>query len=798
VLDSISSIYSLRRRSILILIYVLFAPSFGALAQGPVDCQNLLVVCADIPLLSLIRPLGPGADDFANTNNKAPNCDFTENNSVWLKVPIATSGTLEFTIGSGRVNDHNFAIYGPNVSCDNLGSAIRCSSTDPEAAGVPPITGLRSGETDVSEGPGVRGNGFLKPLDVNAGEEYIIFIDLVPRSNNSTTNWIRWSGSASLVAPPVANKPPNMERCDEDGDGIVVFDLNEQTALIKGGQVGTVVTYHQDLRDAQTGETPLDPNAFVLRYPVLTLDARITRPGSDCSSITSFDVIGKAAPAVASLTGATSVCPAVLGVPYWATGTKIDSYTWAVEGGTIASGQGTERITVDWGAANDNAVVKLVAFNSSGCSTDTLIHNVKVNKRLEPETPQGEAVVCYAQKNEVRYEVPFVPGSVYDWSVENGSFVGANEQNFVFIRWNDNITSGKVSFKEFNPTITDCEGFSDTLQVQIFNEILVVNEITEPACTGQSNGQISLTVSGGNGDKTIIWADGTTGNLLSGIAAGTYTYTVTDEMGCSVSEEIVVGQPGVLMIDAVNLINTLCHDTADGTAEVLVQGGTGAYTYRWNGPNTAEQTSVNRIENLGVGDYTVEVVDENGCTTSSGFVIGSPPPLEPDLDALVNLPICPGSSDGEIQVDAKGGTPDYQFFWELNTNQTGSTATNLSTGRYAVRIVDANGCEVTWELDVTEFVPRVNFPTAFSPNGDGENDEFGPVTACPLTEYSFRLFNSWGELVFYSKDQNIFWDGTLKGKKAPDGAYTYKVFYRVVVNNVIIEDNFEGIIRLFN
>jgi gliding motility-associated-like protein len=771
-------------------------------SQTTADCANLLVVCG-VTSLSL-NSNGIGVDDFSIGNNSVPQCfqaigtQTAENQSLWLKVPINRDGPLSFTIiPNNPADDFDFAVFGPNVSCDNLGQSVRCSTTAPGGPlGINSTTGLRLGESTNNEGPGFNGDGFVRHLDVKAGEEYIIFIDNFSTSNAGFK--LDWTNSIVVSSPPLARQLENLLECDPDGDGFTFFDLTVVETDLLDGLPGTSVSYHLTEEDALLGNNPIGNK----RNYRNTMDgeeifARLTVNGSECSNYTSFLLEVNPDPVVDSIDGASSVCPSVVDVPYTVNGSFITTYDWIVEGGVISHGQNTDSITVDWRLANDAAIIKLLVSNGTGCEIDTVFYDVKINKRLEPELPQGDAIICFADKGDVVYEVPFVPGSEYEWSATNGTIIGGNNQSQITVNWDDNTSIGEVYFREFNPSIADCEGYSDTLKVEILDEIIIGNVITQPLCFGENNGRIQLTVSGGRGDKEVTWNNGDTGELLENVISGIYEYTVTDEMGCVVSAEIELLQPELLVVTNFNPINALCFTSSDGTGEATVAGGTGVYAYQWTGPNFSQQTSVNTVVNLSRGDYNVQVSDENGCIANLPFTIGSPELLLPDLNALINLPICPGTNDGEISIDALGGVPDYQFFWELNTNQAGNVASGLSVGDYSVRIVDANGCEATLDLEVTEFIPRVSFPTAFTPNGDGENDEFGAVVGCTLPEYNFKMFNKWGEMIFYTEDQNVMWDGKYKGENVPSGGYSYIVFYRVLANDIVIDESINGSIRLF-
>ncbi|MCH2226055.1 MAG: gliding motility-associated C-terminal domain-containing protein, partial [Crocinitomicaceae bacterium] len=78
-------------------------------------------------------------------------------------------------------------------------------------------------------------------------------------------------------------------------------------------------------------------------------------------------------------------------------------------------------------------------------------------------------------------------------------------------------------------------------------------------------------------------------------------------------------------------------------------------------------------------------------------------------------------------------------------------------------------------------------PTAFTPNGDGENDEF-IIRGGPFEAADFKVYNNWGQLVFSTTDANIGWDGTYKGEDVPVGVYTWTFEVIIVGNRSIIKE----------
>ncbi|MCK6641937.1 MAG: SprB repeat-containing protein, partial [Bacteroidia bacterium] len=134
---------------------------------------------------------------------------------------------------------------------------------------------------------------------------------------------------------------------------------------------------------------------------------------------------------------------------------------------------------------------------------------------------------------------------------------------------------------------------------------------TNNLCAGDNNGSASVTASGGNGVYTYSWApSGGTGASASGLAAGTYSCTITDGVGCSVTQTVSITEPLPLQLTAVPS-DVLCNGGFTGSIDASVTGGTGTYTYLWSNAAMTEDVS-----GLGVGTYSLYVVDANNCVDS--------------------------------------------------------------------------------------------------------------------------------------------------------------------------------------
>jgi len=145
---------------------------FGFTSYAQNDCPEAIIVCGDANYYDL-EAIGIGDFPEINFNNA---CSSGENNSIWLKIQINQGGTLGFILTPEEddlVIDFDFWLFGPIQDCNDIGTAIRCSTTNPIQAGLDYITtGMNETETDISEGPGPDGNAFVNWITVQDNEFY--------------------------------------------------------------------------------------------------------------------------------------------------------------------------------------------------------------------------------------------------------------------------------------------------------------------------------------------------------------------------------------------------------------------------------------------------------------------------------------------------------------------------------------------------------------------------------------------------------------------------------------------------
>jgi hypothetical protein len=142
--------------------------------------------------------------------------------------------------------------------------------------------------------------------------------------------------------------------------------------------------------------------------------------------------------------------------------------------------------------------------------------------------------------------------------------------------------------------------------------------VSQPKCFGASTGQISLSLMGGTAPYQYSWSNGAISASLSGIAAGTYSVTVTDANNLSGVTTVVVTQSAKINLST-STVNVSQQGASDGCIHLNVDGGVPDYSYEWSNGSTEQNPC-----GLAAGTYTVTVTDAFGCTASTSKQLSQP------------------------------------------------------------------------------------------------------------------------------------------------------------------------------
>jgi gliding motility-associated-like protein len=295
---------------------------------------------------------------------------------------------------------------------------------------------------------------------------------------------------------------------------------------------------------------------------------------------------------------------------------------------------------------------------------------------------------------------------------------------------------------------------SDTAIVTVANSggPSVTSTITDPKCNGNT-GTAVANVTGGVSPYTYNWSpSGGTNATANGLAAGSYTCTITDKNGCISLDTITVKQPAAITANTSGTTPANCG-SSNGTASVTASGGTGALTYSW-APSGGTNATAN---NLVAGSYTCTVTDANGCSKTTIASVSNTG--GPTSTIASTSPKCNGGTGSAI-ASITTGTGPFSYTWTPACTHFDSSATNLSAGTYTCTVTDKNGC-------ITNDTVTINQPIAITGTTNITN------ASCGASNGSVILTASGGTGAFtYSWNSG---QTTSSVNNLPAGSYTCTV-----------------------
>jgi gliding motility-associated-like protein len=280
---------------------------------------------------------------------------------------------------------------------------------------------------------------------------------------------------------------------------------------------------------------------------------------------------------------------------------------------------------------------------------------------------------------------------------------------YTYFWLHDNSTSPTLSnlcAGSYFVEITDDIGCTYSMEIVMSDPAAIeaVATITNPACT-LSDGIINISSSGGILPHTYLWNTADVTPIISGLAAGAYTLTITDAAGCT--EDFLYGLSNSdAPIGTLTATDVNCYGDCDGQIDTAsVSGGVTPYTYNWlDATATALSVTTPLITGLCIGDYTLEITDDAGCISYVSTTINQPDTIL--LNPLFEVnPSCNGICDGQLISNPIGGTLPFTFLWDDPNAQTGLVGDTLCDGTYNLTVTDANGCSATQSGTLIEPTP---------------------------------------------------------------------------------------------
>jgi gliding motility-associated-like protein len=357
-----------------------------------------------------------------------------------------------------------------------------------------------------------------------------------------------------------------------------------------------------------------------------------------------------------------------------------------VTGGTAPYGFSWSNGSVDEDLNGLSAgTYSVIIIDSNGCSDSAIVVIVQPQAALALSTVSTSDVDCFGNSNgsiDLSVSGGTVPYS-YQWS--NGS----NSEDL------NGIPSGI-----YTVLVLDANGCLDSLSANITQPAdslaLAITSVSDVDCYGSSTGSIDLGVSGGTQPYSYSWSNGDVTQDLNGVGAGTYTVTVVDINGCQSTITIGVGEPINPISNSINVSQEVnCFNGNDGAIDLNVSGGTSPYSYAWSNGATTQN-----ITNLSSGNYSVLIIDANGCVDSATAFVNQPQDSLSLAVGVIQQVNCFGGNDGSIDLNTTGGTNPYAFQW--SNGSITEDISNIVAGTYTVTITDANGCTNTLSVVINQ------------------------------------------------------------------------------------------------
>jgi len=346
------------------------------------------------------------------------------------------------------------------------------------------------------------------------------------------------------------------------------------------------------------------------------------------------------------------------------------------------------------------------------------------------------------------------------WTLITGIYIASGGEDYITIgNFHDNAGSNVVDLGLQGSTCVlnnnSAYYYVDDVKVERINEKVIIEGDTL-ICPGMS------TTLSANTNVQAWWSESSTPNdTLS--TAGSITVSPSVNTTYLLHGMFVTDTATVYVIQppVVNLGNdtTICEGFS-----VPLNAYNPASTYNWStgASDSIIQASVN-------GLYWV-TVDNGGCTASDSL----------NLTVLTNPPVQLGPDSVFCDNDpfplVLNAGPGSSYLWMPGGDTTQSMEV-YDEETYTITVSHQNGCTTSASVTTVEECPASIFiPRAFTPNGDGRNENFSPSLDNVLA-YEMKIYNRWGTLVFATSVQGTGWDGRYKHEESAEGVYVYVISY---------------------
>lgn len=383
---------------------------------------------------------------------------------------------------------------------------------------------------------------------------------------------------------------------------------------------------------------------------------------SNCTSSSNFFISQPSAPLTLSEIHQDAVC--------------LSSVTGSID---LTVNGGTPNYTYSW---NNGETTEDIASLGLGLYTVTVTDDSQCQESISVQILDPNNLITLSETHVDVSCFGATDGSI-DLTITGGNPV-------VSYNWNNGLATediNNLSAGNYFVNVIDINGCSEFIAISIAEPsapLTVTTNISNVVCFGQTTGGFNINPTGGTTPYSYVWSTGETTEDIGNLIAGNYSVIITDVNGCSTSYNGTINQASSLISATATQTNVSCFAGSNGFIDVTVSGGVGPYSYSWNTGATTED-----LNNISAGNYSVNILDTNGCSILENFIITQPVSGIQGNITTQNVS-CTNGSNGAIQLNVVGGTTPYSYLW--NNGATTEDLNNISIGQYSVLITDINGC----------------------------------------------------------------------------------------------------------
>lgn len=435
-----------------------------------------------------------------------------------------------------------------------------------------------------------------------------------------------------------------------------------------------------------------------------------------------------------------------------------------------------------------NQVFTLVSISDANCPG--MVDGQAMLTVAQPPTGSINSDITICAGDSVALKLDLKGGTAYDLTISGSTppiqLNGVQDGDTFSVTPSTTTTYTITTLMATGNTCTAEIGSDATVTLSSVNATSQLSNFNgfNTTCASSNDGTITVTPTSGISPVTASWSNGATGLDVTHLTAGSYSVTLTDQIGCTFVDSFNIQSPPALQIDYTAKAPT-CFGNKNGAISVEdVAGGAGPYKLSLNNVavETTDQFPV-RIPNLESGTQSLTVEDANGCFSTTDVEVPAA------LELLVNLgPDTTIHLGDQVQLlpslTSSGNLAGFEWRPGLYLNNPDTltpVSTPVNSVRYTLIVTDSSGCTARDDIEViVERTKRVYIPNIFEPGSDLNNllTVYGGSEVIKVNY--LRIFDRWGDMVFENEnftpgDTAAGWDGRAKGQDVSPAVFVYVV-----------------------